>query len=184
MDGPSGEGGGDDGEDVCTFGDEDLLVHPLRRRIVDLLDQRPGMNKNQVREELDVNRTVLEHHLDRLENEGIVITRSAARDREMLVFLSGDEELWRDERTRILFGREGSRNVGLYIAENPGVTTKQIAKALGLTRVTIRHHIRRLSEYGLLSRESEGRSVLYNPRERLRDWSEDLGAQFNAPWRK
>lgn len=160
-----------------------LLEHPKRQEIVDLLSERPGMNKNQICEELDVAGNVLDHHLDKLENQGqLVAVLDSALENEKLCFLMEDVDLWKDETTRILFGRRRSRAVAMYLAENPGRTTKEIAEALRISPVTVRHHIRTLRQYGLIHRFSAGEQKVYEPDETLESWVEEVGEAFDRPW--
>jgi DNA-binding MarR family transcriptional regulator len=164
---------------------ENLLEHPHRADIVGLLDERPGMNKNQICNELGMDGTVLDHHLDKLENEGqLVVTRDSAQEKEVLCFLAEDAELWEDENTRILFGRQPKRLVALYLAENRGATTREIAEELRLSAWTVRHHIRTLIQHELVLRYPSGQTNVYEPADVLERWVEELGEGFERPWER
>jgi DNA-binding transcriptional ArsR family regulator len=162
---------------------QNLLDHPLRRAIVDLLADRPGMNKNQICEELDMDGHHLDHHLDQLETRGrLVVTRESAQDKEVLCFLAEDEELWEDENTRILFGRRQKRAVGLLLADKPGVSTREIAEELMLSPDTVRYHLRTLMAHDLVERYPSGQTNLYEPAEALVQWAREVGDGFDRPW--
>lgn len=94
-----------------------------------------------------------------------------------------DVDLWTDEFTRILFGRRQSRAVALFLAENPGKTTRQIAQALRISPVTARHHLRTLMEHGLVHRYPAGQTKIYEPDDALTTWVRDEGEAFERPWR-
>jgi biotin operon repressor len=67
------------------------------------------------------------------------------------------------------------RLLGL-LAERP-LAGHEIADRLGLTPPTVSHHVRRLSEAGLIAIEKNAQSRIYSLRaETLRDWSQLLGA--------
>lgn len=70
-----------------------LLEHPLRARILDLVEERPGSNKNQLAGSLDIHPNLLEHHLEKLEDARLLVTRPSAQEREVLVFSAEDAEL-------------------------------------------------------------------------------------------
>lgn len=162
------------------FGDvrSALLRNPVRHRIVDQLARTPGLNKNQLRRELDVLPNLLDFHLERLAEHGLVVTRPGARDNEVLCFLETDEDLWDDEELRIMFGRESTRDIGLFIARNPGADTEAIAEAVGLSEVTVRHHLRTLRDHDMVQRTRLGRSFEYHPSELLDSWNELVGDAF------
>lgn len=159
-----------------------LLRNPNRRAIVEQLGRTPGLNKNQLRKKLDILPNLLDFHLDRLVEHGLVVTKSSAQDKETLCFLRCDEELWSDEEARIMFGRRPTRDVGLYVAENAGADTKEIAEAVGLSEVTVRHHLRTLKEHDMIRRIRLGRSFEYHPSSLLEDWMDRVGDAFPRPW--
>lgn len=159
-----------------------LLDHPTRGRIVELLGDRPGMNKNQLCEEMDLHSNLLDFHVEKLEDIGVVATRPSAQGKEILCFLKDDLDLWQDEKTRILFGRSPVRHVGLFLAENPGASTQEVAGALGVSPVTIRHHLRTLLEFDLIQRFRAGRVFVYEPQDELATWAVDVGRGFERPW--
>lgn len=180
---PGKENRDEGGVEVPDSVKENLLEHPLRRAIVGLLADRPGMNKNQICAELGTGGHQLDHHLDQLEHRGgLVVTRESAQDQEVLCFLAEDERLWEDERTRILFGRRQKRSVALFVAENPGATTREIAQAVRLSACTVRHHLRTLRAHGLVEGYRTGRARVYEPAQRLERWACEVGGDFERPW--
>ncbi len=167
---------------VETGQEHELLEHPTRRRIVDTLEIMPGMNKNQLRHELDVGLKVLDYHLTKMEDEGLVVRKPSAQDKEVLYFRPEDTDLWENPRTRIMFGRRPTRHVGLYLADHPGAGSNAIADALDLSVVTVRHHLRTLRDHDLIVSAKIGRSVEYHPLNELRAWAKELGDNFDKPW--
>lgn len=162
---------------------ENLLDHPHRRDIVDLLDEKPGRNKNQICEDLEMDSKLLNHHLDKLETEGrLVVTLESAQDKEILCFLAKDQELWEDENTRILFGRSQKRAVALLLDETSGASTSEIADKLRLAPNTVRYHLRTLMAHGLVYRHPSGQTYIYEPAPALEQWVEEVGEGFDRPW--
>lgn len=167
---------------ASSFLEDERTDHPVREQILDLVGDRPGLNKHQVAQALGLHDNVVEHHLGRLTQAGAVVLRDASRERETLVFRTEDADLWDDERTRILFGRAAKRNIALYLADHSGAMTQEIAEALGLSPVTIRHHLRVLREHDLVQRHRAGRTFRYEPGEVLDAWIERAGDGFPRTW--
>lgn len=168
--------------DVPDFVKDELLEHPLRRGIVETLAETPGMNKLQLCRALDTYPNLVDFHLEQLHDARLVVTRPGAQGNEILCFLWEDAELWENPRTRVLFGRRPIRDVGLYLAENPGTKTRQIAEDLGISPVTVRHHLRTLRDHDLVDRYRAGRRFLYAAGEDLETWASELGSVFERPW--
>lgn len=161
---------------------QSLLLHPTRTDILDTIQAKPGINKNQIRLELGIGLKVLDYHLSKMEDAELVVRMPSAQGKEVLYFAPEDVDRWENPRTRIMFGRKPTRHVGTYIAENPGTSSEAIAEALDLSVVTIRHHIRTLKDHNLIVSAKIGRNVEYHPLSELKEWVEDLGDRFEKPW--
>lgn len=153
-----------------------LLENPLRRGIMDLLGHRPGMNKQQLAQELGVNGNAVEFHLRRLERYGMVVFRAAAhKGRETLCFTWENVDLWEDEATRLLFGRGLPRQVAMFLAQNPNASVSDVAKGLGMSPHTVRRHVKLLEEHDLVEGIRIHRDVLYHAAPPLRSWVAAFG---------
>lgn len=159
-----------------------LLEHPGRRGLIALLRRAPGLNKNSLAQALGEYPNTIEYHLQKLEEAGLVTIRKGEQGREKVCFLPGQEHLWEDDRTRILFGRRPVREIALYIAENAGATSRRIAQAVDLSPITVRHHLETLSNYDLIDRQRAGRSFHYQAQPSLNAWVEEVGQGYDRPW--
>lgn len=159
-----------------------LLRHPVRCVIYELLKHRPGLNKNQVGDTLELYPNRLKFHMDRMIQAGLIETRSSPRGQEVVCFLAEDADLWEDEATRILFGRSPLRQVAMYLAEHPGATTGEIAEALDVTPVTVRHHLDNLLEHDLVDRFQIERHYEYHAGPKLDRWVDEVGDGFERWW--
>lgn len=155
-----------------------------RAKMVEWVGRIPGINKNRLATVLGVDHGVITHHLCYLEPIGTIVTRTRKDGNEIHCFLPEDADLWENEHGRFLFGRSGPRALVLYLAENPGAKSQEIADALDLTVSTIRQHLRTLQDHGALERYSIGRTNLYDITEPLQDWVEAVGDAFEKPWRE
>lgn len=149
-----------------------LLDNPTRKEIIRLLETKPGMNKHQISKELGMNVNAVEFHLDRLIEAGQVKIRSENKKREIHCFTADNVDLWENESTRILFGRGPSREVALFVAQNPGASAKQIAEELCISINTARRHIRQLEKAELIQKMRVEQNVFHHAEPGLEEWVE------------
>lgn len=160
----------------------EALAHELRQELYDRVRKRPGLNKNLYACEMGIDRDLVDFHMRRLEELGLVVVKRSVRDSEGLCFAAEDRCLYENPDTRVLFGREGTREVAIYLAENPGTTTKEIADALHKAPTTIHHHLRALKGFELIDSLRLDRRVIYHPEETLADWVDAIGDRYPRPW--
>lgn len=161
---------------------EALLEHPVREGIYEVLAERPGLNKNQIAEELDLYSHQLEFHLQRLEDHDLIVQLPGSKGHEVLLFRTEDRDLWKDESTRVLFGRAPIREVAMYVAETPGATVREIADATDRSPDAVRYHLRTLREHDLATSLRLARRTEYHPSEQLGEWVDGVGENFYRPW--
>lgn len=186
----AGDEDGDVGEDEETSrcngypdsAKEQLLHNETRRRIYDLITELPGLNKNLVAKGSGISLSLADFHITRMEEPGILVTKPAAKEGETLCFRAEDVHLWEDPQTRILYGRSPTRNVALYLAENPGTSTEEICEAVEVSDTTVRYHLRSLRHRCLACLQRLDRRVVYHPQDALLDWVEEVGNRFPKPW--
>lgn len=160
----------DDWERDLTPLQRDLLAQPVRRRIADLLDERPGLNLSQVARELGLHLNLARFHLQRMAGARLVALRSG-RKREVLCFLQRDARLWKKPGTRLLFGGRPIGAVARHVARHPGATTRQVADATGLTFGAAHYHLATLLERRLVKRVRMGPEYRHYARGALERWA-------------
>lgn len=141
---------------------------------MELLDERPGLNKSQIARGLGVELNTARHHLGRLEAVDLVETRDSPRRGEVVCFLPSDIELWEEPATHVLFGGSRVREAAVLIVERPGIIADEIGEAMGLTSGGVHHHLDTLLEHGLVERFKLGRGYRYYPAAVLEAWYEDV----------
>ena len=150
-----------------------LLLNKTRARIMGLLEANTGLNQHQLSRIMGVNVNTVRFHIRRLERQGFVETRGLPEVRERFCFTSENVRLWDNPSTRLLLGRGTTREVALYLVDNPAVSAEEIADALGISVYSVRRHIRALDENELVSRLRVERQVLYHAEAELLDWVEE-----------
>jgi predicted transcriptional regulator len=151
---------------------EAFLHNPTRKRIVDLIQEKPGMNQNQVAEALETSTSTITYHLHRLKKSGHLIIVKPPKGKQKLCFTPENIHHWQQEDFRILLGRGTPQRVAGYVTLNPGATTKQIAKELKLSVSSVQRHIRSLQDRRLVHSTRIDRDVLYHADPELVEWVE------------
>lgn len=151
-----------------------ILRNNHRVQILECLRCRPGMNLRQLGRALGLGVTSVQFHIGRLENHGLVATRTSEKGRETLCFRPDDVSLWDRPETRILFGRGPARDLAVHLAENPMTNVAAAAEAIGVSVYTVRRHIRVLEEHDLVERLRVNRDVLYHAEPELEEWVEEI----------
>ena len=59
------------------------LAHPLRRRMIDLLIEVPGMSVSALASNFDCSRIAVTKHVATLENAGLVLSEKRGRERQL-----------------------------------------------------------------------------------------------------
>lgn len=151
-----------------------FLLNPNRKRIFELIQSRPGINQNQLTETLNLNTGTIIYHLNLLKKSSHIITVAPFKTSKKHCFTRDNYHLWEAEPFRVLFGRATPWRVALYLVQNPGATTKEIAVHLEKSVPTIQRHIHRLQEACLIGHTRLDRTVVYHAQPRLVDWMKQV----------
>lgn len=127
--------------------EDELLQHPQRRRIVDLVAAQPGIHFQELGRQLALGRGALEHHLRKLEAGNLLVRRRALGYVCFFPRMGTDR---RDMAASPALKSAGSRAVFDAVAQRPGQSFRAIAAHAGLATSTAEHHLRRLAEAGLV----------------------------------
>ncbi len=159
-----------------------LLEHPIRAAIYHQLQQTPGLTKNHLAQRLDIQPAHLTFHLNRLQNANLITLHPNETKNETLCFLTQHAHLANDDDTHLLYGRRRTRDIALYITENPGATAKQIANDLDLSISTIHYHLTKLRDNDLIQRTRIAQRDHLHPTQTLDDWTHTIGTHYERPW--
>jgi DNA-binding transcriptional ArsR family regulator len=134
--------------------DSDPLDHEVRAALYEAIERSPGAYLSEVSERADVALSTARHHLDVLEDEGLVATAKVRGKRRYYPDHAPDVELTaalEDEATADVLdalARLGASHGG------------RLADELDRDASTVSHHLSRLEDAGLVEREREGRTVV------------------------
>lgn len=165
LSGPPAEEGPSDEAEPSDF--------PVRTRIVEILEEEPGLHKRGLKNRLAVSPQTLEHHLKKLEEASRILVRDGVAINQTVCFTREQAHLWADERVRPLWGRHRTRHVAVLLVDQAPATSQELGEALGLDASSVRHHLRKLRDHDLVEKEREGHAVGYLPVRRLEVWVEE-----------
>lgn len=124
---------------------------PVRKRMLELLDDQPGLSTQEIRKTLAIGWGTTIHHLSVLERQGWLVRAH-----------SGRRVFWTVPGKAVAPRQFGTAAELLQaIKQNPGVGPSQLASLLGIRHSTAIYHAHRLQHRGLVRVESEGRRRKY-----------------------
>jgi len=132
--------------------DADPLANPHRERLRELVDDRPGIHLGGLVDEVTLSRSSVRHHVRVLEDADELETTK----------LLGRRRLFPpDVDTELLaaVADEGSRRVVRAVAAVGPASVGEVADEADRAYSTVSYHLDRLETAGVVTRESDGRSV-------------------------
>jgi predicted transcriptional regulator len=144
---------------------ENLHKHPLRKRILGLVEKSPGLSISDICEGTGRRWGTVKHHLHLLEAADLL--KGVRRGRERNYF---PPRTARGERERLaLLRQDRASELAQAVLEEPGVVQRSLTRNLGVTRKVLRHHVERLKQAGLLEEVREAGTCRYFPTKALEE---------------
>ncbi|MHA1247710.1 MAG: winged helix-turn-helix transcriptional regulator [Candidatus Thorarchaeota archaeon] len=131
-----------------------LLLHPFRRELFTILCEKPGTYLLELVELLDSPLGTLTWHLRILEREGLVKSLKFAGKRLYYPNMLRSKEA---EMAFLTLRSPTARKVFAYVINHPGCYQEEIAETLSVHHDTVRWHVKRMEEIGLVKVVKEGR---------------------------
>jgi predicted transcriptional regulator len=134
-----------------------LLIYKIREikteirvRILDFIQQNPGVHFRRLARQLNINRGTLHYHLQLLEKLGMISSGKAGKFRVYYPNFENSREIY--------LGGTADKILG-YLKEAGEATAKEIAINLSLSPSTVSYHLRNLRQRGLITLDKRGREV-------------------------
>lgn len=131
-----------------------LLLHPFRRELYQVLCENPGTYLLELVEILSSPLGTLTWHLRILEREGLVKSIKFAGKRLYYPRMLRSQEA---EMAYLTMRSDTAQKVFAFVVNNSGCYQEQMADSLGVHHDTVRWHISRMEEVGLVKVIREGR---------------------------
>lgn len=144
-----------------------VLESSLRRQIVDIIREEPGIAIGGLLEKLPVGWGTVYHHLSKLERGGVV--RCVTSGRRRLLYLVEQGAAGQDPHQRSLLGGHTTRTIASIVAEGQGMSIEAIVEQSHETPRVVYYHLKRLIEAGLVQSESATRYRGLMASDRLRE---------------
>jgi DNA-binding transcriptional ArsR family regulator len=131
-----------------------LLLHPFRRELYQVLCENPGTYLLELVDILSSPLGTLTWHLRILEREGLVKSLKFAGKRLYYPRMLRSQEA---EMAYLTMRSDTAQKVFAYVVNNQGCYQEQMAESLGVHHDTVRWHISRMEDVGLIKVVREGR---------------------------
>lgn len=139
-----------------------LLEQPLRRRLLDLIAQQPGIHASQLCRTSGEPWGTVQYHLSLLHKGEMVTSVEAGRERR---FFPSEVDPHRAHLLALL--HQGRRSeIASFIRDHPGSRQVDICEALGVSRKTFRSSVEPMVEEGLVHERRSLQDNRYFPQDR------------------
>lgn len=153
----------------------DLLDHPVRERIQELVRDRPGVSLTELSEATDRHRSTVEYHVHRMEEDGFLEARTTPSG---LVAFPVGHPLASDAE---VIARGQARAFVRAVGSAPGGNLTRYAERLGVSKGYLSGLARELAEAGLIDRAKEGRELVLRPGPRASLLEDGGGPEAPSP---
>jgi predicted transcriptional regulator len=137
-----------------------LLEHPTRAQIHALADSEPGVHGNEIVRRLGEPRSVVDHHLRKLVDAGLLVRRQGLGI--VCYFVPGRVDR-RAMAAVPLLRAPGARAVMQVVQAEPGLSGADVARRVDFDSSTVAYHVRRLRRAGAIRGRRQGRRVELYP---------------------
>lgn len=138
---------------------KNVLEHDTRRAAYLCIRENPGINHASLSHRLGINIGTLRYHLATLCETGQIVTE---RDHGQLRYHANGRAAREGEGYPINGTR---RRILDLLAQDPGMTRKEVASALGIAGASVTWHMALLIREGAVRSEKDGRIVRYFPQQ-------------------
>ncbi|MHA2227266.1 MAG: winged helix-turn-helix transcriptional regulator [Candidatus Hodarchaeales archaeon] len=139
-----------------------LLLHPVRRKIYSILAENPGSYFFDLAKFLELPQGTLNWHLKRLEEDHLIKSLKYAGKR---IYYPAGLRSAEAERIFTVLRPKTAKKIFVYVLNNPGAFQSQIAQGIDppVHHDTVRYHLNRLENVGLVETQRSGRTVQIFP---------------------
>ena len=136
------------------YDDSDPLEHDAREQVYEIVSETPGSYLSEVSERADLPLSTTRHHMKVLKREGLVSGAKLRGKRRFYPAYAEGIEL------AAALNDESTASIIDALARLGAASVSDLADDLGRDPSTISHHLQRLEEDDIITREREGRAVM------------------------
>lgn len=133
---------------------DEVLEHGKREEIYNLIREEPGIHAHEISSRAQIGWGTTVYHLRMLETNNLVTAQYSGRYKRFFANTGGFAA------TKDMYAalkNPTTAKIAQEILRNPGITQKEISKAIGITPSLVAWHIGKLEEASLVRRVKEGR---------------------------
>ncbi len=134
---------------------DDLLDHPLRNEIYDVIKASPGIHISALARTVDAGWGTTIHHLRKLKEEDMVAVRVV--NNQKCYFVNGGgmgADAWGAVSH---LKNKTARRIAEFVHANPLIAVTQVSKQLEISASLVSHHVAKLTQAGVLEKVRDGR---------------------------
>jgi predicted transcriptional regulator len=160
-------------------GRHEQALHPTQRRLLELLDEEPGLNHTEICDELDLARGTVQYHLRELEDGDRIHSVSSGRETHYFRANVSVEEA--EKLALVRAGR--AMEILKAVREDPGLMQRELLAEIGMTRKVLRGYVDDLADEELVQERAVGRKRRYFPTETYEELEAllDCGGEIVVP---
>lgn len=145
---------------------DDLLDHPMRAQIFQVIQSNPGIHASGLARQVGVGWGTITHHLEKLEKGSLVATRKV--NNQKCFFENGGKVSRQDMAIAGAVKGDTAGDIAGFVTAHPMTSQKQMAEALGLSPALVSFHVKKLVNLGVLDKVRHGKETLLTTSESLR----------------
>lgn len=146
--------------------DDELLEHPLRSQIFQVIQTNPGIHASGLARQVGVGWGTITHHLEKLEKGQLVATRKI--NNQKCFFEQGGKVSRLDMSVAGAVKGDTVSDIAGFVLGHPMTSQKDMADALGLSPALVSFHVKKLVNLGVLDKVRHGKETLLTTSEALR----------------
>lgn len=158
---------------------QNVLENEVRGEIYGFLRKSVGANLKQITDELALSTTNAVWHLRKLEQSGLVRSRKF-NGYKIYYPVEGGVRARDLSCSASTLSNDNARTVFEFVAANPGSHQREIARVLGVNHGTVRWHLKKLRQAGLLVEMRNGKVSTYFPTDIGKE-AFDIAVRNSAP---
>lgn len=145
---------------------DELLEHPLRSQIFQVIQSNPGIHASGLARQVGVGWGTITHHLEKLERGSLVATRKV--NNQKCFFENGGRVSRQDMAIAGAVKGDTAGDIAGFVSAHPMTSQKQMAESLGLSPALVSFHVKKLVNLGVLDKVRHGKETLLTTSESLR----------------
>ncbi len=145
---------------------DELLEHPMRAQIFDVIKTHPGIHASQLAREMEVGWGTITHHLDKLQRGQMVTTRRV--NNQKCFFEQGGDISRADMQIASALKGDTASSIAAFVQAQPMTSQKTMAEALGISPALASFHVKKLVNLGVLDKIRHGKETLLTTSDGLR----------------